>query len=108
MKKSLLFLLLLPYLALAQKLNPRVDSLQKLLTQAKADTQKVNLLNKLSNVHWDTEPVRCLKNATDAINLATKIKYYKGLSQAYLNRGDLYYSKLSPDSAIADYKRGIN
>ncbi|MEO6150128.1 MAG: sensor histidine kinase [Mucilaginibacter sp.] len=108
MKRFLLFLLILPCAAPAQKPDPRIDSLQKLLVQAKADTQKVNLLNKLANVHWDTEFPRCLKNATDAINLATKIKFYKGLSQAYLNRGDVYYGKLVPDSAITDYKRGIS
>ncbi|RYZ99723.1 MAG: tetratricopeptide repeat protein, partial [Sphingobacteriaceae bacterium] len=106
MKKLVLLLLILPLLASAQQ-NKRVDSLQNLLTHTKADTQKVNILNQLACTKWDTEFTRCIKNATDAIALAGRIKFLRGQADGYLNRGDVYYGKLKPDSAIADYKAGI-
>jgi two-component system NarL family sensor kinase len=106
MKKVVLLLLMLPLMASAQSDN-RVDSLSRLLARSNSDTQKVNLLNKLSCVRWDTQADRCIKNATDAIHLAGKINYLRGQADGYLNRGDVYYGRLKSDSALADYRKGI-
>jgi tetratricopeptide (TPR) repeat protein/DNA-binding CsgD family transcriptional regulator len=71
--------------------NSEINSLKTLLTTAKEDTNKVILLNKLSDNFWriDNYDV-ALFYAEKAIELSTQLKYKKGQSIAYNNFGNIY------------------
>ena len=97
MKKSLfiIFLLLLGYhIAFAQKQGQKlVDSLITALSSAKEDTNKVNILNGLSQHNgwmkgnYDT----ALYYAQNALKLSKKLDFNKGKAVAYSNAGIAYW-----------------
>ncbi|MFI5219414.1 MAG: hypothetical protein ACHQNT_07980, partial [Bacteroidia bacterium] len=81
MRKIILMLALIAaanfQICLAQNQH-EVDSLLQVLKTAKEDTSKVKLLNWLSELSCSNNPPLGLKYATEALNLALKIKWIKG------------------------------
>ncbi|MBM2815067.1 MAG: hypothetical protein HW421_1829 [Ignavibacteria bacterium] len=63
----------------------KIDSLLKELPKAKEDTNKVNLLNSLTFV--DIKPEEKLKYSEQALHLALKLGWWKGIADAYRNLG---------------------
>ena len=107
MKRFLLVILMAPALAFAQ--NKKVtDSLVKILAATKADTQKVNVLNKLAEQYTNAEAKKGLAYAGQAIALSRQIKFEKGEGDAYFDRGLILANILKSDSAKADYKKAID
>ncbi|SOD14222.1 tetratricopeptide repeat-containing sensor histidine kinase [Pedobacter xixiisoli] len=60
-------------------------SLKQQLKVAKADTGKVKLFNQLCNLLEDINPVQALSYASQAHELAKKIKYNDGIARALIN-----------------------
>jgi serine phosphatase RsbU (regulator of sigma subunit)/Tfp pilus assembly protein PilF len=78
------------------------DSLKAELGKAKEDTAKVKLLNSLCRELRST-PKEALRYGSQAITLATKIRYERGLANAYNNMGVTYYSQGDYTKALDNY-----
>ena len=82
------FLLAIFFIAVCEKSvaqsNNSIDSLLNILKNATEDTNKVNALNRLSRLFWQTPPNAELKNYADkALVLAEKLNFKKGMAFAY-------------------------
>ena len=74
----------------AQSDSLEIDSLKKVLSIAKEDTNKVNALNALSYVtNNNGEGGEALQYAEKALALAEKINYKKGKAEALLNNSNV-------------------
>jgi two-component system, NarL family, sensor histidine kinase UhpB len=91
------------------------DSLQKILSKAK-DTQRVNVLNML--VRGYLYPVRtqnispftqydAQKYINEALPLARKLNYGKGIGNAILNEGILYLNKEQFKESLSSFKTAM-
>ncbi len=106
MKRFLLVIFMAPLLAFAQ--NEKVtDSLLKILAATKADTQRVNILNKLAEQYTNNEAKKGLAYADQGLALSRKIKFEKGEGDAYFHLGLILANILKSDSAKADYQKAI-
>lgn len=85
-------IIFLPFLSFSQQ--ARIDSLEKVLGVSKDDTNKVNLLNTLCNELARANPEQATQYGNQALKLAEKLHYEKGIGSA-LNR-----------LAITDYYKG--
>ena len=79
----------------------RVDSL-KINLRSATDTQRVNTLNRLSNKYLypvrtqniiDSSQSNAQYYTDEALRLAIKLNYTKGIGNAYLNQANLYINK---------------
>jgi len=89
----------------------QIDSLKLLLTNAKNDTNKVNLLNKLSyDVYVSSEkPTNEIRSYIDsAIALAEKLNYLKGNLRARFNAGNIYSNSGKNDIAKKYLNDGLS
>jgi tetratricopeptide (TPR) repeat protein/DNA-binding CsgD family transcriptional regulator len=63
------------------------EHLQNQIELTKTDTQKVNLYNQLTELHFKDSPNKARQYANKALKLAQNIHYQKGITQAYYNLG---------------------
>ncbi len=103
----LIFLFLSLKLTYSQD-NKYIDSLKNLLTTEKADTAKVDILNEISWEYSYSVPKECINYGQQAVDLANKAGYYKGLGEGYKNIGNGYKNKGSLDSAILFYNFAVD
>ncbi len=86
-----------------------IDSLQKVLKTAKEDTNKVNILNKLS---WEllnnNNPQQALNYAQKALGLAIKISNKKGIAFAYENIGFSYECQKNYNMSLKYHFKALN
>ncbi|OFY62780.1 MAG: hypothetical protein A3H98_09930 [Bacteroidetes bacterium RIFCSPLOWO2_02_FULL_36_8] len=75
------------------KQSRTTDSLLTLLKTDRQDTNKVNHLNALANLYISSEPKQALKYAQQALSLAKKINWKKGLADSYQSMGYYYYTQ---------------
>ena len=69
----------------------KIDSLLLILKTVKRDTNKVNILNKLSeNLRYQEDFSKELEYATQAMDIANDLKFETGEAKAYLNIGWVY------------------
>lgn len=87
---------LAPSLIKAQK----IDSLQNLLGDDRADTSRVNLMNKLAFEYAFQDPIKCKNLAERALSLAQKLRYESGRAFALKNLGVSYMLRSSYDQAL--------
>jgi adenylate cyclase len=80
-----------PLLAAGQSLKK--DSLVTLLSAARADTNKVNLLISLGSELMSSSPQEALDYSKEAIGLALKLNFQRGLARANKNAGLVHYFK---------------
>lgn len=103
MKYSLLlFSVLSSIVALAQ-----TDSLERSLATAKGD-QRVKALNELFRSNFNSEPVKAIGFARQALTLATEIDDRKGMAAAYNNLGVAYKSQGALDKSLEYYLRALS
>jgi tetratricopeptide (TPR) repeat protein len=103
MKYSLLlFSVLSSIVALAQ-----TDSLERSLATAKGD-QRVKALNELFRSNFNSEPVKAIGYARQALTLATEIDDRKGMAAAYNNLGVAYKSQGALDKSLEYYLRALS
>lgn len=98
----LLFCTLSSIVALAQ-----TDSLEKSLATAKGD-QRVKALNELFRSNFNSEPVKAIGFARQALTLATEIDDRKGMAAAYNNLGVAYKSQGALDKSLEYYLRALS
>lgn len=83
-----------------------VDSLKTALENA-SETERVDILNELYREYWNNEPVKAYEYTKEALNLAEKLNYKKGIAAAYNNLG-VYYKKIGDfDNALDYYLRAL-
>ncbi len=91
MKSSFLVVLLLIFSCTAfcqeKEENPLLDSLLAELPKAKEDTNKVNLLKKISFEYHNIEPKQGVFYANQGISLAEKLHFRRGMAACLNTRG---------------------
>lgn len=102
---SILLLLSLSFFAQ----NKEIDSLLIVLKTAKEDTNKVNLLNKLSEkAGWRIAKYdRAIEYAEGAKNLAKNLNYKRGEANANHNLGNGYFFQGNYDEAMKNYQASV-
>jgi len=94
MKKKYLFLFIFwptQYAICIAQQNKKIDSLITVLKSQKEDTSKVHTLNALSNQFLRSNNIPdAIKYAQEAIGLAEKKGFKKGMADAYINTGNIY------------------
>jgi signal transduction histidine kinase/Flp pilus assembly protein TadD len=94
-----------PFLLFAQL--PNVDSLVQTIPNIPVDTNKVLLLDSIGTYylkhHLDSTPIY----AKQALALAKKLDYEKGLIESYNLYGNYHERKTSYDSALYYYNQGL-
>jgi serine phosphatase RsbU (regulator of sigma subunit)/Flp pilus assembly protein TadD len=78
----------------------RIDSLYNSFLHEKIDTSKVKTLISLYNSYQETNPAKGLGFAREALELAVRIKYNKGIINASASIGEYYHSSLNYSEAI--------
>lgn len=102
-KKSLFFLFFLLVFCknLVYSQNTlQIDSLYKSFLNEKTDTSKVKTLISLYNSYQETNPAKGLGFAREALELALRIKYIKGIISASASIGEYYHTSLNYSEAI--------
>ncbi len=87
--------------------TPKIDSLINLLKTAKADTTKVNILNSLSSELNRSEPGKALNYGKQALKLAKRLSFKKGIANSYNNIGIVHDYQGSYNKAISYYQRAL-
>lgn len=82
---KILFFLLSGVIVSAQ--NTQLDSLNAVLDSQDEDTSKVHTLNQIAATVYRTDTDEAIRFSTEAIKLAGKINFQKGLAMAYKNLG---------------------
>jgi serine phosphatase RsbU (regulator of sigma subunit) len=85
-----------------------IDSLLKLYDQARYDTTKVNITNKLSEKYYNINIDSSYYYANKALKLSFNINYKKGKADAYSNIGDALYYKGEYLNSIQNIQEAIN
>jgi class 3 adenylate cyclase/Tfp pilus assembly protein PilF len=70
--------------------GPDIDSLNKALPAMQDDTNKVNALNTIAMSNRDKNPTLAITRATEALELARKLRWKPGMAMAYNVRGICY------------------
>ncbi|MCK5370244.1 MAG: tetratricopeptide repeat protein [Cyclobacteriaceae bacterium] len=102
----LLGLLLISNLSFSQ--DPQRDSLLNVLSLAKEDTLKVNVLNALSTLLNRTDPTEAITYGSEARDLAEKLEYKPGLALALKNIGLGYYFLANYVEALIQWENSLS
>lgn len=92
MKRILLIILLTPILTFAQT-NRRDSLINELSKHEQKDTIRINLLNEITRKSWGTDPQKNFEYAEEALALSQKLKYQKGIANAYREISRYYWSQ---------------
>ncbi len=86
----------------------RIDSLLQSLNKETPDTQRVKTLQQLSFEYSSMDPDKGIKFGNEAVLLAEKLNWEKGIASAHYYRGAnfLYTSRLP--EALDDYLKGLS
>jgi adenylate cyclase len=109
MKKGLFILLFFNFIlcySFSQESKP--DSLNKALKNASEDTTRVNILNELYKEYQSAYPELSLKYAFQALELAEKISFNKGMGSSLNNIGLYYSNKDSSSKALVYFLKAID
>jgi len=97
MKKIITLFLLLTFLMLCivgkSQSTTTLESLEIKLKTSKQDTNKINILNSLSEKTEHINPNLALKYGEEALKLAEKLIYKKGIAEVFINIVYFYYYK---------------
>jgi tetratricopeptide (TPR) repeat protein/serine phosphatase RsbU (regulator of sigma subunit) len=85
----------------------QIDSLQKELKKCKSDTSKVNILNELSYYYMFEDVNNSKKYSINALELATKINFERGIMRSYGQLGNLFNTQNKFEEAIESYINGL-
>ncbi len=100
MRKPILFTVL-AFLALPAFSNS-ADSLEKVVKTATGE-QKVKALNELFRSYINSDPIKAIGFAREALSLATEINDNKGMAASYNNLGVSYRNQGALDKALEYY-----
>ncbi|MFT3910109.1 MAG: histidine kinase dimerization/phosphoacceptor domain -containing protein [Ferruginibacter sp.] len=83
--------------------SSRADSLLLILPKSKSDSDKVKILNEISNAYRKINPAEGIKKGNEALELAQKINWTKGIAYAYATIAESYDRGLSDYPTALDY-----
>ena len=106
MKNFMLILIFFSASQLSIARQTETDSLLRLLPVTKYDSAKVDILYRLSDICDDDKDI--MKYASQALSLAEKIGYRKGIADASNNIGYVYKNKGQWQTALDYYKRSLD
>ena len=86
---------------------PHADSMLSLLNTGISDTEKVNVLVRLSRTYRPITVTKEFYYANEALSISEKIGWDKGVMFAEQLMGDCYSKVVAYNDAIAHYKRSI-
>jgi len=92
----------------AQNNAVKIDSLYGLYSKEHIDTSKVNLLIQLSEAYQNSNRVKGISFSREALELAERIKYYKGITLAASQIADYYYDQLNYPESIKIYLKAAH
>lgn len=101
-----MIILIVAFNAAAQKNKPLIDSLEKILPLRK-DTARADVLSELAWQYRSIDRQKAVGYGQKAIELSRRIKYQKGLAQAYNDMGILYFDMEQYDSSILLYREAL-
>lgn len=102
---SLYVLLILCTSIIAQQKG--IDSLKVVLEQSANDTNKVIVLNTLSDKLYNSTPFLALKYSQTALKLSQELDYKRGIAKSYNNIGIVYYCQGKYSEALDSYLKAI-
>lgn len=105
---SIVFYLLFNFIELECQENKNIDSLISKLKFSKSDTNKVNLLNQISESNLRNDPELSRKYSIDALNLSQDLRWEKGKANSLLRIGNSYYLVNNLENAYKFYKRALD
>src|SRR6478736_1274913 len=82
--------------------NTNIDSLEKVLKTATGE-QKVKTLNELFRAYINSDPIKAIGFAREALSMASEINDLKGMAASYNNLGVSYRNQGALDKALAYY-----
>lgn len=85
----------------------RIDSLLQALPKETADTQKVKILSQLSFDYSSMDPEKGIKFGNEAVALAEKLNWEKGIASAHYYRGANYIYTSRLPQALDDYLKAL-
>lgn len=91
MRKLVIFFCTIIFFIKGLSQNREADSLTSLLNKATEDTARVDLLNQLAVSYFDISPDDARKYSNEAMQLAEKAEYTRGLAYALKNTGITYF-----------------
>lgn len=103
--KILIFLLGLFWIPLS--VSAETDSLNRLLTRAKSDTEKIRLLNQIALEQLDFDLSLARKTAQKALHLSLKSNYARGVAQCYETNAHISFFENDYHSAIRLWKKSL-
>lgn len=109
MRQIVFFLLFMGGLfAKAQEQGQKlIDSVLLVLPGMKEDTGKVNALNSLSYAYSRIDVDEGIKYSTEALELAKKLQWKKGMASAYRFTGINYLNVSVPDTALENLEKSL-
>jgi signal transduction histidine kinase len=85
--------------------NKAIDSLLNVLKTSVEDTSKVKVLNSLCRQFYLTAKYsEAKKYAEEALTLADKLRFKKGIAMSYQNIGNLYFYQANYGEALKNYR----
>ncbi len=99
-----LFLLFVPLSGVAQT-QEKKDSLFAKLKNVRSDVERIDILNELSYAHYDFDDSIGFYYGREALSLAQKTDYPKGLQFAYTLVGVGYFSFGDYENALISFQR---
>ena len=93
---------------LAQSLSPVEALLLKLKENVKQDSNRVNLLVQLSKTYYGVNPTKMLEATQQAVELSQKIKFKRGLAEAYRFQGIAHYTLGNFKEAETNFTNALN
>jgi len=85
-----------------------IDSLKYGLEKSKNDTSRINFLNELSWEYVDVNKIEdAIKCGENALNLAIKIKFDKGIATANARLGNVYYTISEFEKALEHHLKAL-
>ncbi len=84
-----------------------IDSLLEELPEAKSDTAKVLILALLGNEYSSIDQEQALQKSKDALSLAKKLDWKKGMTKSLISLGTVYYKKDDFPVALNYYQQAL-
>ena len=85
----------------------QIDSLLTVLSHAKQDTNRVNLINFISKKFLNTDANKTVEYGQQAAELSSKLNFNHGLAIAYKHIGMGYYNKGDYLNALKSYQSSL-
>ncbi|OJJ17900.1 hypothetical protein BKI52_29005 [marine bacterium AO1-C] len=95
------------FISVTHAQNAKIDSLKALLLKSSPDTNKVNLYYSICRAYFRVSSDSAIQAGQQSLALAQKLRFSKGIANAYNGIGISYYFQGDYPKAIAFYKKAM-